>query len=84
MTWAHYILESPVFAVDVDISQDRAFAASFLSICSSRFDSLSAANRDELVQMLDKKSCIPTRSHGMKRPSETYVNVVRRLACHVY
>lgn len=64
-------------AIEKDINRDADFAIILLSSISRNFDALFADDRDRAVKLLQQRTCIPTRSHGMQKPDQTYFNSVK-------
>lgn len=56
-----------------DVRKDEVFAGQVLAVMSKNFDALSPADRARTLELLQTKTCIPTRNHGMRRPDQAYL-----------
>ncbi|CAG8929293.1 unnamed protein product [Penicillium salamii] len=78
--WVHWIVSNSgnrsVLSIDQDITKTAAFSGQVLPVLSKQWDILSAASKQNVVNILQPKTVIPTRL-GMKQPAETYFASVR-------
>ncbi|KAG5518644.1 hypothetical protein PMAC_002613 [Pneumocystis sp. 'macacae'] len=74
--WLQYIFMSPVSVIKKDISCLPEFARQVLEIVSNNWEKINYADRNDIVSLLNSKTCMPTRNHGMRVPSETYFHTV--------
>ncbi|BFZ57400.1 hypothetical protein PYCC9005_004452 [Savitreella phatthalungensis] len=77
--WLDYCVSSEPFGrpPQRDINKDEEFAVQVLAVMSKGLDSMGKDERDRAIQLLQDKTCIPTRNHGMLKPSQTYLYLIR-------
>lgn len=64
--WAQFISDTKP-----ELETSKEFSERILSIVSKQYHHVSAKSQEEIVALLVKKKCIPTR-FGMKLPEESY------------
>ncbi|CCJ30604.1 unnamed protein product [Pneumocystis jirovecii] len=74
--WLQYICTSSVSLVKKDISCSPEFARQVLEIVSNSWEKMNYTDRNAIILLLNSKTCMPTRNHGMRVPSETYFHTV--------
>lgn len=80
VSWVRWLVENShnrnILAIDKDITETPAFAAQVLPVLSRQWDSLTFSQRTAVVNLLQDRTVIPTKS-GMKKPPEAYFSSVR-------
>ncbi|KAJ4468229.1 hypothetical protein J3R30DRAFT_3830515 [Lentinula aciculospora] len=69
--WLRFIATSKSPSLEYNFSLSAHWSERVLGIIARAWPSLSNATKDEIVQALKSKSCVPT-SHGSKVPEESY------------
>ncbi|KAG4304888.1 hypothetical protein PORY_001563 [Pneumocystis oryctolagi] len=76
LEWLQYICTSPVSVIKKDINCLPQFACQVLEIVSNSWEKINHVDRNDIVLLLNSKTCMPTRNHGMRIPYETYFHTV--------
>ncbi|KAI0933780.1 hypothetical protein AcW1_005516 [Taiwanofungus camphoratus] len=71
--WLRHVTDPTSLLIDVDhdINKSAAWAERVFQVLARAWQNLSKAMQEEVVELLDGKTCIPT-SAGMKTPKESY------------
>ncbi|QSL66000.1 hypothetical protein MERGE_003137 [Pneumocystis wakefieldiae] len=76
LEWLQYICSSSISTTKNDINHSSQFALRVLEIVSRSWEKIDYADRNDIVILLNSKTCMPTKNHGMRIPSETYFHTV--------
>ncbi|KAG5437655.1 hypothetical protein PCANB_000692 [Pneumocystis canis] len=77
LEWLQYICMTSASVMRKDINCSSHFAWQVLKIVSNNWEKISYTDRNDIISLLNSKTCIPTKNHGMRFPSETYFHTVK-------
>ncbi|KTW26702.1 hypothetical protein T552_02708 [Pneumocystis carinii B80] len=76
LEWLQYICLSSISLTKNDINHSPQFALRVLETVSKSWEEIDYADRNDIIMLLNSKTCMPTKNHGMRIPSETYFHTV--------
>ncbi|ORY79100.1 hypothetical protein BCR37DRAFT_349993 [Protomyces lactucae-debilis] len=72
LTWIEHCAAKEPFGRPPPIENDPQIAALVLATFSKNFDLMNPVDKAEVVRLLQQRSCMPTRNHGLRTPGSTY------------